>query len=365
MADVTSRTRAWLTLALVPGLGPAQARRLADRYGGPEAACTLSPAALTAAGVAAEVVAGWSQASARTARELDRLVALGASLRAWDDPAYPARLQAIGDPPLVLAVRGLLDGEAPAVAVVGARRASAYGRRVAEELAHGLAAVGITVVSGLAAGIDAAAHRGALAARGHTVAVLATGVDGVYPPWHAGLSHEVAAGGALVSEFACGTPPLPHHFPRRNRVISGLASGTVVVEATPGSGSLITARYALEQGREVFAVPGPVGVALHEGTHRLIRDGATLVRGVEDVLDEIAPALRQRLAAARASMAAAMLSDVESRVMAAVRPAGAHVDDVIRRTALEPGPALETLLALELRGLLEQQPGMRFRARAA
>jgi DNA processing protein len=365
MAEVTSRTRAWLTLALVPGLGPAQARRLADRHGSPEAACALSPGALREAGVAAEAVAGWSQARTGAVRELDRLAGLGASLLAWDEPTYPARLRAIADPPLVLAVRGLLDAEAPAVAVVGARRASAYGRRVAEELAHGLAAVGITVVSGLATGIDAAAHRGALTARGQTVAVLATGVDGVYPPWHAGLAREVAASGALVSEFAYGTPPLPHHFPRRNRVISGLAIGTVVVEATPGSGSLITARCALEQGREVFAIPGPVGVALHEGTHRLIREGATLVRGVEDVLDEIAPALRQRLAAARASMAAAMLSDVESRVMAAVRAAGAHIDDVIRCTALEPGPALETLLALELRGLLEQQPGMRFRARAA
>src|SRR4029077_4335380 len=134
------------------------------------------------------------------------------------------------------------------VAVVGARRASAYGRRVAEELAHGLAAVGITSVTGHAAGTDAAAHRCALTARGRTVAVLASGIDGVYPPWHAGLAREVAASGALVSEFAYGTPPLPHHFPLRNRVISGLAIGTVVVEATPGSGSLITARCALEQG---------------------------------------------------------------------------------------------------------------------
>jgi DNA processing protein len=249
--------------------------------------------------------------------------------------------------------------------MVGSRAATGYGGHVAGEMAADLGERGWAVVSGGAYGIDAAAHRGALAAGGHTVAVLATGVDGVYPPWHAGLAREVAASGALVSEFACGTPPLPHHFPRRNRVISGLAVGTVVVEATPGSGSLITARCALEQGREVFAVPGPVGVALHEGTHRLIRDGATLVRGVEDVLDEIAPALRERLDAARASLAAATLSEVETRVMDAVRPAGAHVDDVIRRTALAPGPALETLLALELRGLLEQQAGMRFRARAA
>jgi DNA processing protein len=365
MADATSRARAWLTLTLVPGLGPARAHRLVERCGSPEAVCALSPAALANAGVTDAVAAGWAPASELAGRELERLAGLGASLRAWDDADYPARLRAIADPPLVLAVRGGLDADELAVAVVGARRASAYGRRVAEELAHGLAAVGLTVVSGLAAGIDAAAHRGALAARGRTVAVLATGIDGVYPPWHAGLAREVAAGGALVSEFACGTPPLPHHFPRRNRLISGLALGTVVVEATPGSGSLITARCALEQGREVFAVPGPVGVALHDGTHQLIRQGATLVRGVDDVLDEIAPAFRARLASARASAAAASLSDVEARVLDAVRPAGAHVDEVIRRTALAPGPALETLLALELRGLVEQQPGMRFRARAA
>jgi DNA processing protein len=365
LADATSRTRAWLTLALVPGLGPARARRLVERFGTPEAVCALSPAALAGTGVAAAIVDGWSRAKGLAASELERLARLGASLRVWDDAGYPARLRAIADPPLALAVRGALEADELAVAVVGARRASAYGRRVAEELAQGLAAAGLTVVSGLATGIDAAAHRGALAARGRTVAVLATGVDGVYPPWHAGLAREVAASGALVSEFACGTPPLPHHFPRRNRLISGLTLGTVVVEATPGSGSLITARSALEQGREVFAVPGPVGVALHDGTHQLIRSGATLVRNAEDVIDEIAPALRARLAAARASATAATLSDVETRVMDVVRAGGAHVDDVIRHTALEPGAALETLLALELRGLLEQHPGMRFLARAA
>src|SRR5262249_16122589 len=211
----------------------------------------------------------------------------------------------------------------------------------------GAAGAGVMVVRGLATGIDAAAHGGALAAGGRTVAVLATGVDGVYPPWHAGLAREVAASGALVSEFTCGTPPLPHHFPRRNRLISGLTLGTVVVEAAPGSGSLITARYALEQGREGFAVPGPVGVPLHDGPHQLIRAGATLVRGPEDVIDEIAPALRARLAAARTSAAVATLSEVETRVMDAVRAGGAHVDDVIRQTALAPGSALETLLALE------------------
>jgi DNA processing protein len=246
---------------------------------------------------------------------------------------------------------------------VGARRASGYGRRVAEELARGLAGVGITVVSGLATGIDAAAHGGALAAGGRTVAILATGLDRVYPPWHAELSRRVAASGALVTEFPCGTAPLPYHFPRRNRVISGLALGTVVVEAAPRSGSLITARCALEQGREVFAVPGPVGVALHDGPNRLIQDGAKLVRGVQDILDEIAPQLRAGAIASRAP--GPVLSPIERRVLDAVRPGDAHVDEVIRRADLPPGAALETLLALELRGVVEQQPGMRFRARAA
>ena len=172
----------------------------------------------------------------------------------------------------------------------------------------------------------------------------------------------MAASGALVTEFPCGTAPLPYHFPRRNRLISGLTLGTVVVEAAPRSGSLITARCALEQGREVFAVPGPVGVALHDGPNRLIQDGAKLVRGVQDILDEIAPQLR---AGAIARAPGPVLSPLESRVLDAMRAGDAHVDEVIRRAALPPGAALETLLALELRGVVEQQPGMRFRARAA
>ena len=297
-ADATSRGRAWLALALVPGIGPMQARRLAERAGGPELACALSGPALRAAGLDAALTGALPAAREAADHECDRLAQLGASLRAWDEPGYPERLRAIADPPLVLAVRGRLAADEPAVAIVGARRASAYGRRVAEELGRGLASVGLTVVSGLAQGIDAAAHRGALAAGGRTVAVLATGVDGVYPRWHAGLARDVVASGALVSEFPCGTAPLPHHFPRRNRVISGLALGTVVVEAAPRSGSLITARYALEQSREVFAVPGQVGVALHAGTNQLIQQGATLVGRVEDILDVIAPQLRAAFATA-------------------------------------------------------------------
>jgi len=352
-----------LALALVPGIGPMQARRLAERAGGPEVTCALSGPALRAAGMDAASIGALPAAREAADRECERLGRLGASLRAWDEPGYPERLRAIADPPLVLAIRGRLAADEPAVAIVGARRASAYGRRVAEELGRGLASVGLTVVSGLAQGIDAAAHRGALAAGGRTVAVLATGIDDVYPRWHAGLASDVAASGALVSEFPCGTAPLPHHFPRRNRVISGLALGTVVVEAAPRSGSLITARYALEQSREVFAVPGQVGVALHAGTNQLIQQGATLVGRVEDILDVIAPQLRAAYATAPRPIMD--LTSLETRVLAALAPGDAHVDEIIRRAELAPGATLETLLALELRGVVEQQAGMRFRARAA
>jgi DNA processing protein len=236
---------------------------------------------------------------------------------------------------------------------------------VAEELAAGLAQAGLTVVSGLATGIDAAAHRATLAAGGRTVAVLGTGIDQVYPRWHRELAAAVAAQGALVTELPCGAPPLAFHFPRRNRLISGLALGTVVVEAAEQSGSLITARYALEQGREVFAVPGPVGVAAHRGPHRLIQEGAKLVTCAEDVLAEIAPQLVARLGARRAEAAEANLTAAEWRVLDALGAESRHVDEVIRRVTVPPGTTLETLLALELRGLVRQLPGKRFRRRAA
>jgi DNA processing protein len=356
---------AWLGLGLVNELQPREAFALVERLGTVEAVLRAAPEALVAAGARPVAAAAVPGALTRARAEVDRLATLGATLIAWSDPAYPSRLRTIADPPLALAVRGSVGADEPAVAVVGARRASPYGRRVAEELGRGLAQAGLTVVSGLAAGIDAAAHHGALAGGGRTVAVLATGVDRVYPPWHRELADQVAAAGALVSEFACGTPPLQFHFPRRNRIISGLALGTVVVEAAERSGSLITARYALEQGREVFAVPGPVGVPLHGGQHRLIQQGARLVTGVEDVLDELAPALVDRLRQARAALAEAALSAEERRVLDALGDAGRHVDDVIRTAGLTPGAALETLLALELRGLVRQSPGKRFERCAA
>ena len=361
----TAEGRAWLGLRLVNELQPQDALALVERVGSVEAVLRMSPDDLTASGVRRAAAAAIPGALARARAEEDRLAALGATLLTWADAGYPSRLRTLADPPLVLAVRGTLAADEPAVAVVGARRASAYGRRVADELARGLAQAGLTVVSGLAAGIDAAAHQGALDAGGRTVAVLATGVDEVYPAWHRALAEAVAGSGALVSEFACGTPPLQFHFPRRNRIIAGLALGTVVVEAAERSGSLITARCALEQGREVFAVPGPVGVPLHGGPHRLIQQGARLVTRVEDILDEIAPALVARVRRARVAVAEAALSADERRVLDAIGATGRHVDELIRVVGLAPGAALETLLALELRGLVRQSPGRRFERCAA
>jgi DNA processing protein len=357
---------AWLGLAVIPELTPRVAHALVARLGSARAVVGASTAELSAGGASDTLVPLIHDAARRGRAEAAALRRAGATFVTRIDDAYPAGLAVTTDPPLALAVRGrLVDDDALAIAIVGTRRAGEYGRRVATELARGLAQAGVTVVSGLAAGIDGAAHRAALAAGGRTIAVLGTGVDQVYPSWHAELAQAVVADGALVSEFPCGAPPLAFHFPRRNRVISGLALGTVVVEAAEQSGSLITAAFALEQNRQVYAVPGPVGVAGHRGPNRLIQQGARLVTGVEDILEDLPAALRLRLAERRAAAAKAALTAPERRILDAVGPDGRHVDEVIRHAAVPPGAALETLLALELRGLVHQLPGKRFCRRAA
>jgi DNA processing protein len=351
---------AWLALATCPGLLPRQAFGLIAGFGGVRAVLAASPAALADAG--AERFADRIRDGGERARaEAAALGVAGAGLVTWADARYPARLRAIADPPLALAVRGTLgDPDDPHVAIVGTRRASEYGRRVATTIARGLAEAGITVVSGLAAGIDGAAHRAALEADGRTVAMLGTGVDRVYPSWHRDLAEAIAARGALVSEFPCGTPPLQFNFPRRNRLISGIALGTVVVEAAEESGSLITARYAVEQNRAVYAVPGPLGPAAHRGPHRLIQEGARLVTCAEEIIEDLAPQLRARLVARRQAVANAALTASERGILALLGGDGRHVDEVIGAAGVPPAAVLEMLLALELRGLVRQLPGKRF-----
>lgn len=301
-------------------------------------------------------------------RDRDTLRRLGASIVPIGTSAYPARLAAIASPPPVLYCRGdplLLDRAQ--IAIVGARAATRGGRERARALARDLAACGLVVTSGLALGIDAAAHRGALDAAAPSVAVLATGAERIYPKSNAGLARELLESGALVTERAPGTPPLPGNFPRRNRLISGLGLGVLVVEASLRSGSLITARLAADEGREVFAVPGSVDSALSRGCHALLRDGAKLVESVVDVLDEIAhvarpagPPIRSKPGAHDDPAAGGHLDESERIVVDALGHDPAGIDQLVDNTGLTAGRLASILLTLEIDGRIEALPGGRY-----
>lgn len=292
----------WLRLTLAPGLGPAKIRELLTRYGLPEQVLAVPRRELAAALPASAFEALESSAlDAAVARALAWNEGAGCSIVTLGDTAYPNRLLEIPDPPPLLYIRGnLAHLNLPALAIVGSRNATAQGTRNAERFARAFSDAGLTIVSGLALGIDGAAHRGALQGRGSTAAVLGTGVDVVYPARHAELAEAVVSRGALVSEFPLATQPAAGHFPRRNRLISGLSLGCLVVEAALESGSLITARAALEQGREVFAIPGSIHSPLSKGCHALIKAGAKLVESADDVLSELS-AFLPRDAAPRAA----------------------------------------------------------------
>ncbi len=284
------------------------------------------------------------------------------------DPSYPALLAAVPSPPR-LWVRGRLEaGDALAIAVVGARRATPYGLAVAERLAFDLAARGVTIVSGMARGIDAAAHRGALAAGGRTVAVLGCGVDLVYPSEHRRLRDDIETRGAIVSQFPPGTRPLPGHFPARNRTLAGLALGVVVVEAGERSGALITARLAGELGREVFAVPGKITAEQSAGPHGLIRDGATLIRDWTDVVQELPEPWRHALRVPENDGGAGRpeAGSEEGRVLALLSAdEPRHIDALIAQVALPPARLAAALVGLELGGWARQLPGQRWIAARA
>src|SRR5438309_3336598 len=285
---------------------------------------------------------------------------------ALGDERYPELLHAIHDPPPVLYCVGSVEpGDRQAVAIVGSRQATPYGLRVTETLAGELSSLGFTIVSGFARGIDAAAHRAALAAGGRTIAVLGCGLDVDYPPGHASLRAEIAGSGAVLTEFAPGTPPRATNFPRRNRIISGLALGVVVVEAADDSGSLITARLALEQGREVFAVPGPIDVPTSQGPHGLLKQGATLVETVDDIVEELLPQLDRPLQTLKTEPIAALpehveLSPSERTVLEVMSREPLHLDDLTERSRLTTPAVAAILLGLELKALVKQLPGQRY-----
>ncbi len=369
----------WIALNMTPGVGPRAAARLLERFGSAEGVFGALRSELERLRLRPEAVESIALRDRHeaAAAELERLRGMeGAEVLALDDGAYPSLLREIPDPPVTLYVRGAWRAclEAPCVGVVGSRRCSTYGQNVALSLARDLASRGLTVVSGLARGIDAAAHRGALEAGGRTAAVLGTGLDEVYPRDHRRLADEILErGGALVTQFPLGTPPVAENFPYRNRIISGLSLGVVVVEASELSGSLITARLALEQGREVFAVPGNITSRNSFGTNFLIKGaGAKLVQQWQDVVAELPAELAAALLppepkgeskARGASMAPlpADLSDEERAVLkllSADEPA--HIDALAGRSGLPVQELSALLLGLEMRDLVRQLPGTCF-----
>lgn len=352
----------WLRLHLTRGLGRRGLIRLIEAFGSPTAALAATPRAWQERAGIRPSVAGNRRAIDDPTPQLaaERLAHLGVRvISLWDGTAYPPLLRHIHDPPALLYLRGRLP-ERDAIAVVGARRSTPAGRRLAEEICQSLAAHGLTVVSGLARGIDTAAHRGALAGGGPTVGVLGCGIDLVYPPENDRLVQQMLEDGAIISEYPPGTEPLAGHFPGRNRIISGLCRGVLVVEAAEGSGSLITVDFALEQGREVFAVPGPVHGTTSSGVNRLLKEGAHLVTEAADILAVLAPSAVVASTARKEETFAAGL-DAKSR--AVYRELGTeplHIDELTGRSGLTPMEVSTILLDLELQGGVEQLPGMRY-----
>lgn len=362
----------WLALSLVKGLGYRHLLRLVQAFGSPKAAWEAPPSLLD--DIEATPTLKEALLSARRtidiAKELARVEAAHAYLITLDDPHYPTNLKMIDAPPPVLYVRGELRAEdALAVTIVGTRSASSYGREATFRLARELAMQGVTIISGLAYGIDSAAHHGALAGSGRTIAVFGCGIDRIYPPGNANLAEEILnkRAGAWITEFPIGTPPSGGNFPRRNRTLAALSRAVLVTEAPEGSGALLTADAALEQGRDVFALPSNILNRSGAGTNHLIQDGARLITSVEDILDElhITPAVRPRKLAPAAPPPQQQpeppspppaepppdLSAVETQLMALLTASPSHIDDLIRQSRLRADEVISAMTLLELKGL--------------
>lgn len=409
---------AWVAFSRVSGIGAQRTRRLLERFGSLSAAWAAPASAFTGLGLDRRAVEALAEAR-RThdaRRDLDRLEALGAVALTWLDPEYPPTLRAVIDSPPVLYVRGRAEALAvPAVAIVGTRRATGYGRDQAERFASDLVHAGWVVVSGLARGVDTFAHRGALAARVPagstgvaTIAVLGHGIDTVYPPENRGLAALIAERGAIVADYPLGVGPAADHFPARNRIISGLSLGTLVIEAPPGSGALITTTYANEQGRQVFALPGQVTSSASEGCHKLIQAGARLATRADDIVMDLLPSLavlgrssaptsapRPRTASPQLAFDIAddrrqpafqreteattarrraddvpLASDDEglpARILTVVRAAGRpiHVDDIVRGCGAPAPDVTAALMMLELDGAVRDEGSMTYAVRGA
>jgi DNA processing protein len=351
----------WIAFARVPRVGRVRVGQLEEHFGTLESAWSATPGELKAAGLDSAAINACLSVRDKVSpeREAQELAANGVQALTWHDDAYPRSLREIFDRPPVLFVRGsLLPSDEWAVAVVGTRRVTVYGRQVAEEMARGLAQNRVTVVSGLARGVDSVAHRAAIEAGGRTIAVLACGLDLVYPPEHKRLAEQIIEQGALVSDYPLGTQPRSEFFPRRNRILSGISLGVLVVEGDIKSGALITARQALEQNREVFAVPGSIYSPNSRGTNTLIQEGeAKLTLSVEDVLAE----LNLSMAAQQMEFAELVAADAtESVLLGAIGGEPVHVDEVRRTCGLPIATVTSVLAMLELKGLVRQVGRMNY-----
>jgi DNA processing protein len=355
----------WLALNFVPGVGSVFIKRLLDRFETPEAIfqapmkelMEVEGLGMKAAG---EIKKGPHEQSVK--KELALLEKSGARVITLKDPVYPSRLRDIYDPPCLLYLKGeLKEGDELAVSIVGSRKTTPYGRWVTEKISQDLVRHGVTIVSGMARGVDSVAHMGALSGGGRTIAVLGCGVDVVYPPENRNLFPRIVEQGAVLSEFPMGSPPEGSHFPKRNRIISGLSIGVVVIQASSDSGSLITANYALEQGRDVFAIPGNVGAEGSRGTNRLIKDGAKLVESSEDILEEILPQWkREKEGEEEVKPRGPELTEEEKALYGMLSENPVHIDAMIRESGFDPGKVSSLLLTMELKGLIAQWPGKCF-----
>jgi DNA processing protein len=354
------QTRYYLAFNLVNGIGPARLDRLIEHCGSIMDAWQARPADWLAAGLDGRSITALTRAQ-RTLdldTELERVERAGIQLITRDHAAYPAVLAQIAAPPPLLYVKGQISAvDTWCVAVVGTRSPTAYGKEATRRIVGELAAAGVTIVSGLAIGVDTSAHTTTLEMAGRTLAVLASGLDQVYPQRNRALAERIAASGAIVSEFPLGTKPTPQLFPVRNRIISGLALATLVIEAGPQSGALITVRYALDQGRDVFAVPGPIFSRMSEGTNQLIRDGAGLITSGQDILE----ALNLSAVASQQEVQAALPDDpIEAAMLRLVSYDPQHINELGRQCELPFATVSATLALLELKGLVRQAGAMQY-----
>jgi DNA processing protein len=366
MTQARAELAGWLRLTRTPGIGNETRRLLLRTFGLPEAIFSASRSAL--AGVVGERLAESLLVSGVAEADIDAALAWAAQagnrILSLADPDYPQALLTSDDPPLLLYARGCVELLArPMLAVVGSRNATAQGERDAMAFAEALGHAGLTIVSGLALGIDAAAHRGALETAASTVAVIGTGADRLYPARNEALARQIAERGVLLSEFALGTPALAANFPRRNRIIAGLSLGCLVVEAAPRSGSLITARLAAEVGREVFAIPGSIHSPLSRGCHQLIRQGAKLVESAQDILEELhwnsasISAPGEKVGVDKTAVLSLKTDEEEERVLTVMGHTPCDLETLAARSGLTPARLLAMLLPLELGGRIAQLPG--------